>query len=102
VRTQSRDPHRERGVEVFPPCPYPFPPFLGGRKRAQKNAETKKPGVIFLCPYCGNATRKVPICGVASRNGGTMYPVGLCINCEPLNLELLALCREAAVSAYRN
>jgi len=64
--------------------------------QTRKNSE-----VIFICPYCGNATRKVPVCGVSSRNGGTMYPVGLCIKCGPLNLELLALCREAAVGAYR-
>jgi hypothetical protein len=62
----------------------------------------KNPGGIFICPYCENVTRNVPVCGVASRNRGTMYPVGLCINCGPLNLELLALCREAVVRAYRN
>jgi hypothetical protein len=62
----------------------------------------KTPGAIFICPYCENATRRVPICGVSSRNGGAMYPVGLCIYCGPLNLELLALCREAAVGAYMN
>ena len=50
----------------------------------------KNSRVIFICPYCGNASRKVPVCGVSSRNGGTMYPIGLCVNCGPLNLELLA------------
>ena len=46
----------------------------------------KNTGVIFICPYCGNASRKVPVCGVASRNGGTMYLIGFCINCGPLIL----------------
>ena len=62
----------------------------------------KNPEVIFICPYCGNTTKRIPICGVFSTNEGAMYPIGLCINCGPLNLELLALCREAAVGAYRN
>ncbi len=62
----------------------------------------QNPGVIFICPYCGNISRSIPICGVFSANGGAMYPVGLCINCGPLNLELLALCREATVGAYMN
>jgi hypothetical protein len=62
----------------------------------------KNPEVIFICPYCGNTTKRIPICGVFSTTEGTMYPIGLCINCGPLNLELLALCREAAVGSYRN
>ena len=62
----------------------------------------KTPGVIFICPYCENASRRMPICGVSSRNGGVMYPVGLCINCGPLNLELLALCREAVLRTHTN
>jgi hypothetical protein len=60
----------------------------------------KNPGVISICAFCGNTTRR--ICGVFSTTEGAMYPIGLCINCGPLNLELLALCREAAVGAYRN
>jgi len=65
--------------------------------------ETKGiPKVIFICPYCGRASRRVPICGVFSANDGGMYSVGLCIRCGPLNLELLALCREAVVKAHRN
>jgi hypothetical protein len=62
----------------------------------------KNPEVIFICLYCGNTTKRIPICGVFSTTAGAMYPIGLCINCGPLNLELLALCREAAVGAYRN
>ncbi len=58
--------------------------------------------VIFICPYCGNACRRVPICGVFSSNGGAMYPIGLCISCGPLNFELLALCREATLATHIN
>jgi len=58
--------------------------------------------VIFICPYCGNASRRVPTCGVSSTNGGARYPVGLCIRCGPLNLELLTLCREAVLGTHKN
>jgi hypothetical protein len=60
------------------------------------------PKVIFICPICGNATRRVPICGLFSTNRGAMYPIGLCIKCGPLNLELLTLCREATLETDRN
>jgi hypothetical protein len=62
----------------------------------------KNPGVIFICPYCGNTSRRVPVCALFSTNGGAMYPFGLCIRGGPLNLELLALCGEAGVGVYRN
>jgi hypothetical protein len=58
--------------------------------------------VVFICPYCGTITRRVPVCGVSSTNGGAMYPVALCIECGPLNLELLALCREATLATHIN
>ena len=98
MRTQSRDPHQQRGVGFHPPRPYPLLPFF-----TVTEMETKRiPKVIFICPVCGNASRIVPICGVFSSNGGVMYPVALCIECGPLNLELLEFCREAVLGTHTN
>jgi hypothetical protein len=103
VRTQSRDPHRQRGGRILSSLTLSLPAFLGGTNNSpQKMQIRKNPGVIFICAFCRNTTRRIPICGVFSTNEGAMYPIGLCINCGPLNLELLAVCREAAVGAYRN